>query len=151
MRAAPLLTLAAAWVWVAADHGRTAFDSIFEGAGADYGVPPNLLRAVARVESSFRPDAVGAAGERGMMQLTKATASSVGLPWDKAFDPRENVRAAARYLVELRRSLGTRWNAYTWAGAYNVGPDLQPAGKAATYATSVLYHWLGYDAGRVFA
>ena len=147
----PLLTLAAAWVYVAADHGHTPYDELFNSAGAEYGVPPNLLRAVARSESGFNPAAIGAAGERGMMQLTRATASSVGLDWARALEPRENVRAAARYFVTLRRNLGARWSAWTWVAAYNAGPDLEPAAKANAYALRVVYHWLGYDAGRVFA
>jgi|GEM_PF-5639598 len=40
------------------------------------GVPPSIALAVAQKESSFNPNAVGAAGEIGLFQLMPATAGA---------------------------------------------------------------------------
>ncbi|MGB9886305.1 MAG: peptidoglycan DD-metalloendopeptidase family protein [Moorellales bacterium] len=84
---------------------------LFKEAGKRYGVPWHVLAAVAKVESGFRPDAVGPpnyTGElaQGMMQFLPSTWAEWGVDADgdgeaNPFDPEDAVYSAARYLVHL--------------------------------------------------
>jgi soluble lytic murein transglycosylase len=61
-----------------------------------YRLDPALLRAVIKVESDFRPDAVSRKGAVGLMQLTPDTA--VTLRVRDINDPLQNIRGGARQL-----------------------------------------------------
>jgi hypothetical protein len=84
---------------------------LFKKAGEAYGVPWYLLAAIAKVESNFRPDAVGPpnyTGELalGMMQFLPSTWEQFGVDADgdgrkDPFDPADAVYSAARYLAHL--------------------------------------------------
>lgn len=65
-----------------------------------------LLFATMHRESHFNPKAVGEANERGLMQLTRTTASEVGLSWDNAFSIDANICAGATYLARHVRERG---------------------------------------------
>ena len=73
-------------------------DSIFNAAGQKYDLSPDLLKAVAYVESTFRPHVVSRAGAMGIMQLMPGTAKYLGV--DDPFDPEQNIMGGARYLRE---------------------------------------------------
>ena len=102
----------------------TQFDSLFQEAGAKHGVDPAILKAMASVESNFRPDAVGprtrSGRAQGMMQFVPATAKAYGL--DDPFDPAKSVDAAARLMRDnLKQFDGDLGKALE---AYNGGPKL---------------------------
>ncbi len=78
-----------------------AFEPAFHRAQADTGLPWTLLAAVGYQESHWQPDAVSHTGVVGLMMLTEATASELGVG-DRA-DPEASIAAGARY---LRRLLG---------------------------------------------
>jgi hypothetical protein len=65
------------------------------------GLPPEVAEAVAYVESGFEPDAVGAVGEIGLMQIRPSTAEMLGHDGGALalFDPATNARFAVRYLA----------------------------------------------------
>ena len=67
-------------------------------AAEKYGLPPEILHSVARVESGYDPRAVSPKGAIGIMQLMPATAA--GLNADPR-DPAQNVDAGARHLRDL--------------------------------------------------
>ena len=69
-------------------------DTIRTAAGK-YGLSPALLDAVARTESGYNPAAVSPAGAVGIMQLTPATARSLGVD---AYDPVQNIFGGAAFL-----------------------------------------------------
>lgn len=69
---------------------------------------PLLVLSVIETESRYDHGAVGLAGERGLMQITKRTAKSLDLPWDSAFDIDRNVDAGVRYLSAHVRHIGNR-------------------------------------------
>ncbi|MEU8657980.1 transglycosylase SLT domain-containing protein [Actinoplanes philippinensis] len=81
--------------------GGVPYANLFERAGAEYGVSPKLLAAVAKVESGYNPKAVSGAGAQGMMQLMPATARGLGV--DDAFDPAQAVNGAAKLLARHLR------------------------------------------------
>ena len=66
-----------------------SLEDIFQDAAATYDVPVNLLKAVAKAESNFDPNAVSHCGAQGIMQLMPATASYLGV--EDAFDPEQNI------------------------------------------------------------
>lgn len=76
----------------------TDLDGIFQKASATYGVPLNLLKAVAKAESNFNPDAVSSAGAMGVMQLMPGTAQSLGVV--DPYDAEQNIMGGAKYLAD---------------------------------------------------
>lgn len=85
-----------------------------------HAVEPQLVLAVMQQESYFNHRAVGGHGERGLMQLTFATATALGVRWDQAFDIGTNVCAGTRLLADLVARFGVPEQA---AQHYNGGGD----------------------------
>lgn len=103
--------------------------AIIVEASRKYGVDPNLVAAMAFRESRFDPHAVSRIGAQGVMQLMPSTARSLGVR--DAFDPRDNVFGATKYL----RTLLDRFHGDVdqSVAAYNAGPELVArVGPAAT-------------------
>jgi hypothetical protein len=67
----------------------------------EQGLPPDIADAVAYVESSYNPRAVGAVGEVGLMQIRPQTAAMLGYKGDveALFEPETNVRYSVMYLA----------------------------------------------------
>ena len=53
-----------------------SLDQIFEEASRTYNVPKDLIKAIAKAESDFNPNATSRAGAQGIMQLMPQTAAS---------------------------------------------------------------------------
>ncbi|MGC9669205.1 transglycosylase SLT domain-containing protein [Planosporangium sp. 12N6] len=87
----------------------------FAAATAKYGLPQNLLAAVAKVESGYDPRAVSPAGAQGLMQLMPSTARGLGV---NPFDPAQAIDGAARLLAGNLREFGSVPLALA---AYNAG------------------------------
>ena len=80
---------------------------------------PPVIRAIAWQESRYNPKAVGpktkAGQAKGVMQLTDATAKSLGVA--DPFNPEENINAGERYYNKLLKQFGNRelaLAAYNW-------------------------------------
>ncbi len=80
------------------------FAEIVRRHAAANGVPEALAHAVIQVESSYRPDVRGRAGEVGLMQIKPATARMVGYRGSAQglFDPETNIRYGMKYLGQAR-------------------------------------------------
>jgi len=108
------------------------------------GVPAELLRAVALVESGFNPRAVSRKGAMGLMQLMPATARSHGV--NDPYDPRQSALGGARVLKNLYESFGN-WTqalaAYNWGpGNVNRKPKYQQwPSTVKRYIARVRQHW----------
>jgi len=114
----------------------TDLDAAFEKAAEAYGVPVNLLRAVAKAESGFDPDAVSSAGAQGVMQLMPGTARGLGV--SDPFDAEQNIMGGAKYLSQLLR----QFNGDTTlaVAAYNAGPgSVTKYGGVPPYAETQNY------------
>lgn len=76
----------------------TNLDTIFEKAAATYDVPVKLLKAMAKAESNFNPNAVSSCGAQGIMQLMPATSAALGVT--DPFDPEQNIMGGAKYISD---------------------------------------------------
>ncbi|MDP8986348.1 MAG: lytic transglycosylase domain-containing protein [Pseudomonadota bacterium] len=113
------------------------YDAIIERAAVAAAVEANLLRAVIVVESGFNSHAVSKRGAVGLMQLMPATASRFGV--SNPYDPKENVRAGARYLKFLMDRFGQ--NTRLALAAYNAGEEAvdRNGGKIPPFAETMAY------------
>lgn len=102
----------------------TDLDAIFEEASAAYGVSVNLLKAVAKAESNFDPNAVSSAGAVGVMQLMPGTAKALGV--ENSYDARQNIMGGAKYLSQKLAQYGG--DTTLALAAYNAG-----SGNVAKY------------------
>ncbi len=66
-----------------------------------YGVPVALAHAVVRVESNYRANARGRAGEIGLMQIKPATARAMGYSGSAKglYNPETNIKFGMKYLA----------------------------------------------------
>lgn len=93
-------------------------DSVFQAASNQYNVPVNLLKAVAKVESNFNPNATSRCGAMGVMQLMPRTAQGLGV--NDAYNAQENIMGGAKYLSQLLHRYDG--NTALALAAYNAGP-----------------------------
>lgn len=77
----------------------TIYDPFIDRVARENGVAPELIKAVALVESGFNPHAVSPKGAQGLMQLMPETARQYGVT--DAFDPLSNLRAGTVHLRKL--------------------------------------------------
>ena len=114
-----------------------------------YGFDPDLLMAIARVESNGNPAAVSPKGAQGLMQLMPATAERFGV--SDPFDPVDNALGAARFLNHLRawQLSHPEMNLPEMLAAYNAGENavvryggVPPYAETQEYVRRVLLAYL---------
>ncbi len=125
---------------------RESFEPYIQEAARRYNVPANLVRAVIKVESNFRPQAVSAAGARGLMQLMPGTARDMAVT--DLFDPRQNILGGTRYLRLLINQF--EGDIRLVLAAYHAGPVAVadkggiPFEATERYVRSVIKNYLIY-------
>ena len=97
----------------------SASDSLIADAALHNKLNPDLLRAVIREESGFRPCAVSEKGAMGLMQLMPDTVQS--LKTGDPFDPAQNIESGARYLKQMLTRF--KGDIKLALAAYNAGPE----------------------------
>lgn len=93
-------------------------EDIFKEAATTYGISIDLLKAVAKAESNFNPNAISKAGAMGVMQLMPGTAKSLGV--SDPYNPRDNIMGGAKYLANLLKQYNG--DISLALAAYNAGP-----------------------------
>lgn len=94
------------------------YDQLIEQSSAQYGVDPDLIRAVIQTESGYKSDAVSESGAKGLMQLMDATAASLGVK--NSYNPQENINGGTKFLAYLLHKYDG--NERVALAAYNAGP-----------------------------
>lgn len=108
-----------------------------------YRLDPRLLRAVIKVESGFKQDAVSRKGAVGLMQLTPATAKALHVV--DVHDPVQNIRGGAKQLRHLLNRYDD--NLPLALAAYNAGVNRIKGHKVPriretrAYVKKVLRHY----------
>lgn len=118
------------------------YEDFVEKYSAEYEVDPDLIYAIIRTESSFRPDAVSSANAEGLTQITPET-----FEWLKTklgeegedlslFDPETSIKYGAFFISYLLKEFG---NTDAALAAYHAGrgrinewlgnPEISPDGK----------------------
>ena len=87
---------------------RRSYLPIFAAQAREHGVPPELIDAVAFVESGYDLTMIGKAGEIGLMQVMPSTAAMLGFQGTRAqlAEPATNIRYGVEYLARALRTAG---------------------------------------------
>jgi soluble lytic murein transglycosylase-like protein len=131
---------------------RARYQHLIESAARRHGLNPELLHAVIRAESAYKPDALSHAGACGLMQLMPATARRFRV--HDIWDPAANIEGGARYLRllldmfdhDLRLALAA-YNAGENA-VKRYGNQIPPYRETQGYVRKVLQHLWAERASR---
>jgi len=114
----------------------TIFDAYIERVARENGLSPDLIKAVALVESGLDPQAVSPKGAQGLMQLMPETARRYGVT--DAFNPLDNLAAGAQYLRGLLDEFDG--DLKLALAAYNAGPGaVRRHGGVPAYTETLNY------------
>lgn len=139
----------------AAGPARANNDRLFHAAAELCGLDPDLIAAIAAVESGGNSDAVSPKGAQGLMQLMPATANRFRVL--DPFDPVSNTLGAVRFISYLRQYRAARGDGETLSlpemlAAYNAGEGavdkyggIPPYPETRHYVRKVLVAYLFGD------
>ena len=116
-------------------------ESYFKEAAETYNVDINLLKAIAKTESSFNPSATSSAGAMGVMQLMPFVAEELVI--EDAYDAHDNIMGGASVIAShLEKYDG---NLSLALAAYNAGSGaVDRAGGVPSYASKYVSKVLGF-------
>ena len=118
-----------------------SYGTIIARYAAAYGVPVSLAHAVIRVESNYRVNARGSAGEVGLMQIKPSTARGLGYSGSikSLYNPETNIKFGMKYLG-MAHKLGGGTTCGTIL-KYNAGHGAKRMNKiSAAYCSKVKRH-----------
>jgi membrane-bound lytic murein transglycosylase F len=99
------------------------YESLFQDYATDFGMDWRLLASIGYQESHWRPNAVSPTGVRGLMMLTRTTASYIGI--NNRMDAEESIQGGAKYFRMVHKKIPARIPEpdRTWfaLASYNVG------------------------------
>ncbi len=115
----------------------TQYDRYIQKAAAKYGIDPDLVRAIIKVESNFNPKAVSPRNAMGIMQLMPEVAKDYGVI--DLFDPVENIEGGVRFLRDLIEFFNG--NLLHVLSAYNAGkrPVISSGFRVPNYSETMDY------------
>ena len=120
---------AAVFYWWWSNQAERRYNGIIRDAAEEFGIEYALIKAVIWQESRFREDAIGDAGEIGLMQLMELAAFEWAddhgvhdFEHSHVYDPRTNILAGTYYLKTRLDRYGHTDNPLPYALAdYNAG------------------------------
>jgi soluble lytic murein transglycosylase-like protein len=80
----------------------TSYRPMIRDAALRRSLSPELVEAIARVESDFNPYEVSEKGALGLLQVMPETGARFGVTRERLFDPQSNLAAGTAYLAWLR-------------------------------------------------
>src|SRR6266702_7580831 len=101
----------AGFIWMTHKYKVTTYDDIFDKAARDIDADPNMLRAIAKVESNLNPDAISPLNKNGtrdygLMQVNEKTGMTFGVTdTSQLLNPDTNVNIASQLLARIRTEL----------------------------------------------
>lgn len=99
------------------------YETLFRDYASSYDLDWRLLAAIGYQESHWRPNAVSPTGVRGLMMLTRTTATHIGIK--NRLDAEQSIRGGAKYFTVVHRQVPERIPEpdRTWfaLASYNVG------------------------------
>lgn len=102
------------------------YDDLIEDAAKEFNLPPNLIRAVIRQESSGNANATGPQTKygvaRGLMQIMQSATDEVakmGIKVTDPYDPKQNIRAGAAYLAKNIERVKKTWKGEDTSDLYS--------------------------------
>lgn len=105
------------------DNRLPKYKTLFQNYATDFAMDWRLLAAIGYQESHWRPNAVSPTGVRGLMMLTRNTASHIGI--NNRLDAEESIQGGAKYFRIVYRKIPERIPEpdRTWfaLASYNVG------------------------------
>ena len=123
---------------------------IIDEASSEFGVDPDLVRAVIKQESGWKPKAVSPVGAQGLMQLMPKTAKGLGVT--DSFDIRQNIRGGTKLLGQLLRQYNG--DVEKALAAYNAGSARADQDRSKwpketkRYVPAVLSHYKNIKQGK---
>jgi len=148
-----ILVILLGWGGAAAQSisGQPDLKSLFAAAGRMHNIDPELLEAIAEVESGGDPLSVSPKGALGLMQLMPATASAFSVL--NPFNPAASISGAADFLDYLRDRFANNPNLQgltALLAAYNAGPGavekyggIPPYAETNRYVQRVIQRYTG--------
>jgi soluble lytic murein transglycosylase-like protein len=150
--ATPAALLPVAFLPIETDSSFIPYFALVQQASEAYGLPPELILAVMKVESNFNPRAVSRSGAQGLMQLMPATAAALGVT--DPFDPRQSIVGGAYTLRVLVNEFDGQ--VPLAVAAYNAGSKavrrhggVPPIPETQSYVPTVLFLYRSYLANGI--
>jgi soluble lytic murein transglycosylase-like protein len=124
---------------------KSKYENEIQSTSKKYGVDPDLVKAVIKVESNFNPSAISSKNAMGIMQLVPATAKDYEVA--NPFDPKDNIDGGVRVLRDLMDYFNN--NLKLALAAYNAGRGavikygfkIPPYIETINYVEKVLGHY----------
>ncbi len=120
------------------------YDAQILQVARETGVPPALIKAVAKAESDFNPNTTSSAGAQGLMQLMPVNQQEQGVT--DPFDPLQSLRGGAKELAGYMKLHGG--NLELVLASYNAGPNavkryggIPPYAETQAYVQKVQASW----------
>jgi len=127
-------------------------EPLIQQASRQHRLPPELIKAVIRVESNFNPAATSPKGAQGLMQLMPQTAEELQVV--DPYDIRANIGGGTRYLGILMQKFNNQL--HLALAAYNAGPqrvekiqDVPPIRETHDFVRDVCINFLKYKDSEV--
>ncbi len=128
------------------------YDGLIAQYARQYGLEPEIVKAIMAIESNFTPTSTSHVGAQGLMQVMPDTAAEVG--FRSVARNEDNIHAGVKYLAQLYRRFGG--DLVYMAAGYNSGPTrvarnggVPPIQETYDYVRRFLSHYAYYRQHRV--